>query len=568
MTEEEKERLRLEKDNVSNYLLDYDNSRFRLNDIDERLQLYVDDVSQNPLKHNLWEQLSVRRFFSLTDKYGLRVGSIKVFNSFYESLSFPGLTGRTSYRLTPVQVFQYANIYGFWDNGRRLIREAVLFVPRKYSKTTSSAAPILYDLFFGDANAECYTAANSNDQAKKCFDVIRSCVRDFDPRENKYTVNEEMIKSKRKDRSAFAQCLTANAKTKDGLCASTIVMDEFSQARDATLLNVLTSSMGIRKNPLTLIITTASDVFEGPFFEMLKGYKDILIGDYEDDTVFAHLFEPDIDDEEDSELTWRKVQPHMGITVDEDFYRKEYKAAQRNGSEAILAFRTKQLNIYADNGAKSWISSTIARKNSLKFRLTDLPNKPPVMVGIDLSESNDLSALCFAAYIAPEKKYYFYTLYFFAEGALPGNANENLFRRWAEKGHLILTKGSVIDYRTIVECVVEHSKKLSILRIGYDPWKSTELINMLASVGGMGVMQSIRQTNAYFTAPVESFEHGMKTGHIVLNDNPINAYCFGNAVLDIDRMDNMKPVKRQETGKIDGVIAMLECQRLFIDYKR
>ena len=223
------------------------------------------------------------------------------FFDLYESLYFPGKAGQQRYKLTPVQAFQFASIFAFWHDDKRVVREVVLYVPRKFSKTTSTASLAIYDLLYGDANAESYTGANSNDQAKKCFDVIRGCMRKLDPKERRYIVNEQTIKSRRKDRTAFAQCLTANARTKDGLNASTVIMDEFSQARSSELLTVLTTSMGVRENPLTVIITTASDVFDGPFYEMLQGYKSVLLGEYEDDSVFVHIFEPDLDDPEDAE---------------------------------------------------------------------------------------------------------------------------------------------------------------------------------------------------------------------------------------------------------------------------
>ena len=66
---------------------------------------------------------------------------------------------------------------------------------------------------------------------------------------------------------------------------------------------------------------------------------------------------------------------------------------------------------------------------------------------------------------------------------------------------------------------------------------------------------------------MESFEHGAKTGRVRLNDNPINAFCFGNAVLDEDKLENVKPVRRSLFMKIDGVITALMCMRLFIDYE-
>ena len=568
MTEEEKDKLRAAKVDVTARLAAMDIDRYRLPEVDSRLDEYVRMVAADPDGHNLWEQLAVLRFFGMIDKYGINLTEVQLFFDFYESLYFPGKSGHQRYKLTPVQAFQFASIFAFWEDGRRVVREVVLYVPRKFSKTTSTASLAIYDVLYGDANAECYTGANSSDQAKKCFDVIRGCFRRLDPKERRYTVNEQQIKSRRRDRSAFAQCLTANARTKDGLNASTVIMDEFSQAKDSELLPVLTTSMGVRENPLTAIITTASDVFDGPFYEMLQGYKAVLLGEYEDDTVFAHLFEPDIDDAEDDERTWYKVHPHLGVTVSINFYRQEYKKALRDGAEAMLAFRTKLLNVYAENEQRSWISSTLARHISKPMAIDALRGRPDAMVAIDLSESDDFSAVTLGIYDAAGKIFNFHTAYFFPAGALPGHPNEKLYRTWADRGYLHLTDGDVIDYAAIVNYVLYLNQHARILGIGYDPWKSQEVINMLAASGAGNVIKGIRQTYGTFTAPVESFEHGAKTGHIFINDNPINAYCFGNAVLDSDRLENCKPIKRKHNQKIDGVITKLMCLRLFIDYER
>ena len=568
MTEEEKDRLIRAKAEVTERLSREDLTHYRLKEVDPRLARYVHEVASNPEGHNLFEQLAVGRFLDLTKKYGLNVTEIRRFFTLYENLHFPGKRGLQTYKLTPVQTFQFAHIYGFWSRGRRVIREAVLFVPRKFSKTTSTAALAIDDLLYGDANAESYTGANSNDQAKKCFDVIRGCMKKLDPKGIRYTVNEQIIKSRRKDRTAIAQCLTANARTKDGLNASTVIMDEFSQARDNSLLAVLTTSMGIRDNPLTVIITTASDVFDGPFYEMLQGYKSVLLGEYHDDSIFAHIFQPDINDPEDSEDTWRKVQPHMGVTVTMDFYRQEYKNALRNGSEAMLAFRTKLLNVYAENEQRSWISSTLARNISRPMPLDAIKGRPDAFVAVDLSESDDFSAVTMGLYDRRNYSFHFHTAYFFPEGALRDHPNEKLYRVWAEKGYLTLTGGDVIDYRVIVNYILSLNERVKILGIGYDPWKSQEVINMLSTAGAKNVLTGVRQTYGNFTAPVESFEHGAKTGHIFINDNPINYYCFGNAVLDSDRLENCKPIKRAPNQKIDGVITMLMCLRQFIDSER
>ena len=116
--------------------------------------------------------------------------------------------------------------------------------------------------------------------------------------------------------------------------------------------------------------------------------------------------------------------------------------------------------------------------------------------------------------------------------------------------------------------ILEANREVELLSIGYDPWKSQEVINMLAAAGAKNVLRPVKQTYGYFTAPVQSFEHGIKTGHVFLNDNPINGFCFGNAVLDEDNLENKKPIKRTADRKIDGAITTLMCLRLFIDYER
>lgn len=139
MTEEEKDRLRAAKQEITARLATEDYDRYRLSEVDPRLDEYVRSVASDPEGHNLYEQLGVGRFLDMCERYGVNLSEVRQFYDFYESLYFPGKNGLQQYRLTPVQAFQFAGIFAFWDNGRRVVREAVLYVPRKFSKTTGTA---------------------------------------------------------------------------------------------------------------------------------------------------------------------------------------------------------------------------------------------------------------------------------------------------------------------------------------------------------------------------------------------------------------------------------------------
>lgn len=62
MTEEEKDKLRQAKADVTDLLASTDIDRYRLTEVDSRLDGYVREVASNPDGHNLYEQLAVARF--------------------------------------------------------------------------------------------------------------------------------------------------------------------------------------------------------------------------------------------------------------------------------------------------------------------------------------------------------------------------------------------------------------------------------------------------------------------------------------------------------------------------
>lgn len=581
MTEEEKKELRALKlscserlqASIDNYTKKYS---YALVGTDRRLLDYVICTAKNPEAHNLYELLGVERFFQLLGRYEWKPKRVRHFIRFYEALRFSGLKGRTRYKLTPVQVFQFANIYGFaMKDGRRLIRVAYLFVPRKFSKTTSSASMAVYDLLFGDSNAQAYVGANSYDQAKICFDEIRALMWDIDPSGRHFRVNREKITFCDRHHDSLIQCLTANAKTKDGLFASLVIMDEYAQARNtagkngADLKNVLTTSMGPRREPLTIIITTASDVVDGPFAHELDGVLKVLRGEVENDKMFASVFMPDVDDAEDDPATWAKVQPHLGVTVQPDYYADAYKEAQLS-AENMLAFRTKLLNIFTVNESKTWFTYEQATALLGDFDIDKVEGHPECAIAFDLSVHDDFSAVTYTLYSATQKKFFSHTDYYFPEGALKGHPNEQLYRRWNEQGHLVFCKGKKIDTRRITEDVLRRSKKLNIIRIGYDAYKAQELVSILSSVGARNVLTPYRQTYGSFNLPVESFEllAYEEPPKITLNNNPINVFCLTNCVIDEDNLGNKKPLKITQYRKIDGAVTLLMTLGLLYSYER
>lgn len=542
-----------------------------LESADKRILSHCLSVIAEPDKHNLFELLCIKRFIRLLDKYEFRITAVQAVVVVIESLRFPSQKGLVCLKLSGVQAFALAFIYGFYkSDGRRLIRNAMLFVPRKFGKTTLVAGIAIYELLFGDADGQVYACANSYQQAKICFDNIRNCLKVLDRTGNRFRVNREVIFNDMKGRSSFARCLASDPSTLDGLSASCYILDEFAQAKSAELRNVMSTSTGIRQSPLELIITTASDVLDGPCVSTLDAYQRILFEEVEDDSVFALIFMPDVGDNESDPRTWRKVQPHIGITVQEDYYAEKWLKAQQS-AEDMLAFRTKLLNVFAVNESKSWITGDEIRELYKPFSFDDLSttdSTPPYCsVAFDLSVWDDFSAVAYEIY-RPNGTFHFHIDYYLPEGSIDKHQRSELYREWAEKGFLRLLPGNTINYEMIVQDIIKRNGQVLICSIGYDPYHSKTAVNMLQAYGAAGVMHPVKQTYGAFTGSVETLELMIKNKTCTFTPNEITSWCFGNCIMDEDKNGNRKPIKSKNTDKIDGAIACLMCQDLFNNFKR
>lgn len=590
---------------------------YGLDKIDVRLFDYVKNVQQNPDMHNLREIQAVVRFLSFMNRYYFWTEKVTQFTQMYESLKFSGLEGRQSYKLTPIQYFLFASMKGFYkweytgetegedrqidarhkvEGGKkyelvRLVNKAIWQVPRKFSKTTSVASLAVDELLFGEANAEAYCAANSYTQAKICYKEIKGIITQLDPQHALFKTNRESITWKKNSLAAEGrpmeskvECLSGGGGNKDGLNASLVIYDEYAQARyvkdhsdGAELLQVLQSSMGVRREPLTIIITTASRIPNGPYSLELENALNVLDEKYEMDSLFALIMQPDEwevgDQYYGDEKLWRKVNPHIGITVRESFYAKQWADAQHN-AEAMLEFKTKLLNVFTANSTQSWMPASTIRQMQRDYRKEENVGRPDTMLAFDLSISDDFSVAVYNTYDQKRRIFYLDLDCYVPEYLLENHANGELYKVWVKEGWMNTCKGKIIDNMQLVSDMLRNNGRMCILKIGYDPYKAQETINALAAAvqarGGRpdDILKPVSQTYGSFTNAVDYFEATAKSDppKVVFSNSPLWPFCFGNAYLDVDAMGNKKPLKRQPNQKIDAVIGCLMTFKMYMEY--
>ncbi len=563
-----------------------------LDDTDSRIRAYIEHVATHVEGdddvHNIYEVAACVKFLRLFERYDFQPEAVQRFILLYESLYFSGLKGRRRYAMTPIQVFITAGIFGFWtrdDEPRRVVREAILFIPRKFAKTTFLAALALNDFLFGDANGEVYMVANNLDQAKIAYKEAKAAAKQYNKGDRfRFTARQFNWNDNPLGRSNSVTALTAGGQTKDGLFASLCLVDEYGSApyvkgesSMADSVNAVETSMGPRPNPLTVIATTAGRVSDGPFERKLRIAQDALLeGDL--DWQFLIDLQPDLWECDDEHFADPRVQlkcnPHIGVTVQSDYYQVQWQKALAD-PEVYKDVVTKLYNQFVSGQVHPWMQASEVRELQIATRVDDLRPEDgwSCYVGMDFSDGNDLCGMGYVMFrwIQDESgerlpQWYIDCDMWIAEDMLEGHANGRFYRELVEQGYLRTCPGMVIDETMVCDRMEEVSKKVNVAQIGYDAYDAKRFANTLEAWLQMNgrnpkyVLRSVSQRNAQFNCAVQMFEYILrrKPRALWVSDNPLIPWCFGNCYIDEDKMGNKKPVKQTRNGKIDVAICVLE----------
>lgn len=568
----------------------------RIDKIDVRMVEYINDCIRTDIDTaNLYELLGIRKFLRMFCTYELDIDKVKRIYSAYEHLKFSGINGKQFYRLTPLQVFELAGPFLFKKDGKRIVTEANYFIPRKSSKTTLAAFFIFWFFFFEDYNAEAYCTANSSDQSKILFNLSSDLIRQMDPKGEKIRFTATEISwYDHSIRESKVCALSAGGKTKDGLFAQLCCADEYGSAgyvKDhsdmANLVNVVEGSMGPRREPMTVITTTAGRVQSGPYQIKLEGIKQSLLEEMEydldgeahegkNDWQFALLCCPDQWEEDDDSLmqpnVWRKVNRHIGVTVQEDYYRKEWEKMLQDPEKKKEQI-TKLFNVWQTDRVKTWMSGSDIQPLMTDCKITDLStdNGWVCFVGADFSKGDDLNAISYLAYNTEKKCFFADMDAWISEDSLNNNGNSTLYRLWAEQGHLRVCKGKTIDETEVTNRIIEVSNCLTILRIGYDAYDAKRFINAIgAYIFSLGqdpnvYLRPVSQSFGATNSPVQELDYMIKADPALIHfsKNPLWLWEFGNAMLEEDKFGNLRPKKSSANAKIDNVQALIDAIVLY-----
>ena len=471
--------------------------------------------------------------------------------------------------LLPWQSWCVAAIFGFKykDTNLRVINNVFIMISRKAGKTAFAAALCLCCAIADkENNAEIELVANSRQQANIAFQMCYNFAESLDP-------NKKSIRRKRsvievpKTKSSI-QVLSSDAMGNDGYNSSCFCLDEMHAAKDWSLYNVMKSSQGMRQQPLAIVITTAGFLLNGyPCYEYRATCLEILKGLKNDDSQFAAIYELDEGDDWQDESNWIKCAPSLGQTVTYKYLRDQVKAAI-NTPALEVGVKTKNFNMFCQS-KDVWIPDKYILDCTDVVNIDDYKDEDSYL-GVDLSAVSDLTSTTIM--FPPNKdranypdKFVFKTYMYLPETCLEESQNSELYKIWKRNRQLTLTSGNVVDYDFILKDQIELYEKTYMMNVAYDAWNATQwAIN--ATEAGLPLVP-YSQAIGNFNRPTKYLEMLIRQNKVVIDNNPIVRWSFGNVSLKFDANDNCKPTKsnNDRARKIDPVISMIQALGGYLD---
>lgn len=477
-----------------------------------------------------------------------------------------GKFGGKPVRLELWEKAHLATIFGFIDiNGNRKYRESLLIVGKKNGKSLLASIVGLYMLTAdGEKGPEVYAVATKKDQSKIIWMESKRMVRKSPSLTRRVKTLVAELTAEFND--GVFKPLASDSDTLDGLNVHCVLMDEIHQWKQGkALFDIMADGTCAREQPLVYITSTAGtireDIYDQKYEEaemVINGYLDP--DGYKDEHFIAFIYELDNRKEWIDEKCWIKANPGIGTIKNIETLRSKVEKAKKNPL-LVKNLLCKEFNI-RETSSEAWLTFDQIN-NTMTFDVKEL--KPRYGIGgVDLSETTDLTAAKVVFKVRGDEHIYVMSMYWIPEDLVEKRVNEDKvpYDVWIERGFVRTCKGNKISFKDIKAWFVEIQNNYDIYLnlIGYDSWSATYFVEDMQEYFGKGTMVPVVQGKKTLSQPTKTLGADLENNIIVYNNNPVDKWCLCNTAVDIDKNDNIQPIKTSKPRRrIDGTMALLDA---------
>lgn len=452
----------------------------------------------------------------------------------------------------PWQVFIVWCLFGFrWkDTGLTRYTEAVIEVARKNGKTMLIAALAwAAGMRRRKSGAVGYIVANTGKQAQEAFDDIAWNVRHWGLDKTSGvklndSVNSHLVSVRFPDGSFSIEALKSNPSAQDSFNCNFAIADEFAGYRNPAQYNRFKEAMKAYSNKLMVGISTAGDSENSFGYRKIKAAADVVAGRVQNDSLFAFLCRPDLDEKGECDFTdpiqQMKANPNYGVTIRPEEIMADAVNAL-NSPQDRKDFLSRSMDVYTA-ARRAWFDVGEFRASDQKYSWTMDELKKMRLSwfgGADLSRMYDLTAAALYAHDPDSDTDIVITHAFFPITQAAAKADEDsipLFG-WEDDGVLTMCNSDTVQYMDVTNWFCEMREMgFNIRQVGFDRKFAQEWVLQMEAAKFRVVDQP-----QYFWRKSQGFrriEKMAKDGRLYYLHSEAYEYCVGN-VHAIEKTDDM-----------------------------
>lgn len=506
-------------------------------------------------------------FPEIPDPFGYGQRAVDFIRSLRHPLStLPG----NAFPLDPWAEKVIRQIYGpRHPNGSRIVKTAVLLVPRGNRKTTLTGAITLLHAKGPERRpgAQLVSVAVDKKQAKGVFKEVAGMLDGdyaFAPNiGNSAKAIDQARGAKIREYTSKIifpggveyEALASDAGTAQGRTPSLIIADEIHAwlKRDPReLWGAMRAGAAKVANSLTVVTTTAGAGQENLAFDIVDYARKIARGEIDDPATLPILFEAPRDADWRDEALWHEVNPGLKHGYpDLEGLRQMAREAEHKPAERAT-FQRYHLNIWQDHSATPFVDMAIYELGAEPFDLEDLEHRP-CWLGVDLSSNSDLTVI--VAAWRDGDGYIVHPWFFCPADNLQKRADRDgvPYPLWAEQGFISPTPGNVVDFRAVEYTIRDLCDRFDVREIAFDPHLARNMMNTLAEDGYPAI--EMRQGWVTMAPAIKELERAIVGENLIHGGNPVLRWNFDNIAVEQDKAGNKSFHKGKSRDRIDGAVA-------------